>query len=109
MLGAKEFRMMRDDCVFINTARGAIVDERALIRELKKGRFLAFLDVTSPEPPRKGHPFFTLDNVVLMPHVAGTAGSFAPIAAMAVEEVALWAKGKRAMHPITPKMLAHIG
>ena len=47
------------------------MDEAALIEELKKGRFFACLDVTSPEPPSVDNPLRTLPNVILTPHMAG--------------------------------------
>ena len=109
MLAAKQFRMMRDDAVFVNTARGSCVDEKALVRELKKGRFFAFIDVTDPEPPKKRHAFYKLDNVVLTPHLAGTVDDITPLAAMSIEEVRLFSQGQKQMYPVTQKMLAHIG
>ena len=109
MLGAKAFRMMKDDALFINTARGAIIDEKALIRELKKGRFFAFLDVTDPEPPKKGHPFYRLDNVVLTPHIAGTVDDVTPLGKLAIEEVERFSQGKKPLYPVTRRMLSHIG
>jgi phosphoglycerate dehydrogenase-like enzyme len=71
MLSAKQFAAMKDGAIFINTARGMIVDEPALVTELQTGRIFAILDVTDPEPPAVDHPFRTLDNCVLIPHVAG--------------------------------------
>ena len=71
MLGAKQFAAMKDDAIFINTARGMIVDEAALSAELAKGRLFAFIDVTDPEPPAPEHPFRKLPNCVLLPHIAG--------------------------------------
>lgn len=71
MLGMREFALMKDDAIFINTARGMLIDEDALIRELQTGRISAILDVTSPEPPAPGHPFRSLPNVILLPHIAG--------------------------------------
>jgi phosphoglycerate dehydrogenase-like enzyme len=71
MLSHDQFRAMKDKAIFINTARGMIVDEDALITELKTGRIFAFIDVTNPEPPAADHPFRTLPNCVLFPHVAG--------------------------------------
>ena len=62
---------MKRHAIFINTARGMIVDEPALCEELKTGRIFAFIDVTDPEPPRPDHPFRTLPNCVLTPHIAG--------------------------------------
>jgi phosphoglycerate dehydrogenase-like enzyme len=71
MLSRDQFRAMKDHAIFINTARGMIVDEEALVAELKTGRIFAFIDVTNPEPPAADHPFRSLPNCVLFPHVAG--------------------------------------
>lgn len=75
LLKSEHFRAMKDGAIFINTARGMIVDEVALITELQTGRFAAFIDVTDPEPPAADHPFRTLPNVVLTPHIAGHASN----------------------------------
>ena len=71
IINAENLALMRDGAIFINTARGACVDEQALIAELRKGRMLACLDVTDPEPPEAGSPLYTLPNCILTPHVAG--------------------------------------
>lgn len=71
MLGRQEFAAMKDDAIFLNTARGMLVDESALIAELQTGRISAILDVTSPEPPAKDSPLRRLPNVTLLPHIAG--------------------------------------
>ena len=71
MLGPAQFKLMKRYAIFINTARGMIVDEEALVAELKTGRIYAFIDVTDPEPPRPDHPFRKLPNCVLLPHIAG--------------------------------------
>ena len=71
MMGARQFALMKDGAVFINTARGSLVDEDALVAELRLGRIWAFLDVTDPEPPRADHPLRSLPNAVLTPHLAG--------------------------------------
>lgn len=75
MLKAEHFAAMKDRAIFINTARGSIVDEAALTAELQTGRIYAFIDVTDPEPPAKDHPFRSLKNVVLTPHLAGHASN----------------------------------
>jgi len=63
--------LIKAGALFINTARGMLVDEDALIKELKTGRFFACIDVTDPEPPALDHPFRRLENVILTPHIAG--------------------------------------
>lgn len=73
MITGAHFRAMKKDATFINTSRGAVVCERELIDVLQeRPDLLAVLDVTYPEPPRPGSPLYTLDNVVLTPHIAGS-------------------------------------
>jgi len=75
MLDYSYFSRMRENSVFINTGRGAQVVEDDLVRILKERPDLtALLDVTWPEPPVVGHPFYTLPNCRLTPHIAGSAG-----------------------------------
>jgi phosphoglycerate dehydrogenase-like enzyme len=71
MLGTKEFALIRNGTVFINSARSAVCDEQALIDELRAGRFQAYLDVFDTEPLPLDHPFRSLANVFLTPHIAG--------------------------------------
>ena len=74
MLGADEFALMRDGSLFVNTARGVLVDHDALLRELETGRISALLDVTDPtEPLPPDSPFFALPNCVVLPHIAGVS------------------------------------
>ncbi|MGI6539122.1 MAG: hydroxyacid dehydrogenase [Caldicoprobacterales bacterium] len=75
MFNAKTLAMMKDDAIIINTARGTIIDEDALVTELKKGRLFACIDVTDPEPPAADHTFRSLPNVILTPHIAGTVNN----------------------------------
>lgn len=57
--------------VIVNTARGGLIDEKALIRGLETGHIAAAgLDVVEQEPARKEHPFYKMENIVLMPHIA---------------------------------------
>ena len=71
MIGADQFALMKPTTIFINTARGGIVDTDALVEALKAepGRS-AGVDVYEEEPPPKDHPFFSLDNIVLSDHGA---------------------------------------
>jgi phosphoglycerate dehydrogenase-like enzyme len=74
MLNYRLFSLMKDNAAFINTGRGASVVEADLARALreKPGR-TAILDVTAPEPVEAGHEFLSMPNVILTPHIAGSA------------------------------------
>jgi phosphoglycerate dehydrogenase-like enzyme len=76
MITGDHFASMKQGATFINTARGAIVREDEMIDVAKKRPDLQFiLDVTGPqEPPRPDSPLYELPNVVLTPHIAGSAG-----------------------------------
>ncbi len=73
MLTYQHFSRMKPNATFINTGRGAQVVEPDLIRALQEepGR-TALLDVTMPEPPEPNSPFWTMENVFLTPHIAGS-------------------------------------
>lgn len=62
---------IKDGALFVNTSRGAVVDQNALEAELAKGRFRAVLDVYEKEPPEEDCPLFDLPNVMMIPHMAG--------------------------------------
>lgn len=71
MMGARQFALMKPTAVFVNTARGPLVDQPALVEALKSGRiFAAGLDVTDPEPPDPNDPILHLPNCVVAPHIA---------------------------------------
>ncbi len=73
MIGGEHFRAMKKDATFINTARGAVVNEAQMAQVLAERPDLwAVLDVTYPEPPAADSPLWTLPNVVLTPHIAGS-------------------------------------
>jgi D-3-phosphoglycerate dehydrogenase len=71
MISQREFAVMKPSAVLINTARGPVVDEAALIEALKSGRIAAAaLDVMTKEPPDPDNPLRKMDNVILTPHLA---------------------------------------
>jgi len=71
IIGEKQFSLMKEDSLFINTARGEIVQNNVLLKYLKNGKIAgAGLDVYDEEPIPKNDPFLFLDNVILSPHVA---------------------------------------
>lgn len=74
LIGARELGLMKEGAVLINMARGSVVDEAALIAALKSGRLAgAGLDVLEQEPIPADHPFLTMDNVVVTPHIGGAS------------------------------------
>ncbi len=110
MLRGRHFAMLRRGALFINTARGKIIDEPELIEELRKENFVACLDVAETEPCPADHPFRTLPNVVLTPHVAGAVlQNRLRIGALVAEEVERYCEGRDPCFPVTEKQLATIG
>ncbi len=108
MIGADLLGRLRDGAVLINTARGSIIDEPALIDELSTGRIFAFLDVTDPEPPALDSPLRHLDNVVVTPHIAGCIENCHRMGELAVEEVRRYLAGQPAINEIEPDMVNRI-
>ncbi len=71
LLGAAQFQKMKRSAILINTARGPLVDQRALAEALRTGTiFAAGLDVTDPEPPAADDPLLRLPNIIVAPHIA---------------------------------------
>lgn len=101
------FRRMREDAVFINTARGAQVVEDDLVRILRERPDLtALLDVTYPEPPVEEHPFYTLPNCLLTPHIAGsTGGEVARLGEYALLEYKKYLSGEECSYEVSREML----
>lgn len=95
MLGARELALIKDGAVFINSARAALIDHAALLAELQKGRFRAYLDVFPEEPLPLDDPLRSLDNVFITPHVAGdTAGMFRRCGRVAIERLRRYFAGR---------------
>lgn len=89
MLGADEFAKMKQTAVFINVARGEIIDEMALYEALKEQRiWAAGLDVFAKEPVAMDHPLLTLPNVTTLPHI-GSASIKTRLAMMALNREAI--------------------
>jgi phosphoglycerate dehydrogenase-like enzyme len=109
MIGSRQLKLMQDGAAFINTARGALVEEEALLAELQTGRIHAVIDVTDPEVPPASSPFFSLPNVFLTPHVAGAIGTErARLGLMAVEEIERFVRGEPMLYEIAPELLERL-
>lgn len=107
MLTGDLFRSLPSDAVFINTGRGAQVVESDLAAVLRERPDLtALLDVTDPEPPTQVSPLYTLDNVILTPHIAGSGGNEVCRMSRCMREEFLRVKqGEPPLWSVSPAML----
>ena len=96
MLGAEQIAKMKTGSVVINTARGALIEEKALLEALKSGKLSgAGLDVFEKEPPDADNAFFQMKNVVLSPHIGGvTQESFQRMMRTAMHNMVLYEQGR---------------
>ncbi|MFF1392891.1 hydroxyacid dehydrogenase [Streptomyces sp. NPDC058287] len=101
LLDERRIALMRPGALLINTARGPLVDTEALTAHLVSGRIDAVLDVTDPEPLPADHPLWDLPNVFITPHLAGSQGNeVGRLGALAVDELARYARGVPLNHPV---------
>lgn len=107
MIGAAQFQLMKEGAVFINTARGALVDEAGLAQVFADRKDLwALLDVTDPEPPTPDSPLYALDNVVLTPHIAGSQDRECyRMAEYMIDECQRYLQGEPLLYQVTPEMM----
>ena len=107
MFKGEYFKNMKENGTFINTGRGAQVDEDGMLKALKDRKDIcAVLDVTIEEPP-KNSGFYELENVFLTPHIAGSQGNeVARMSEMVVDQFENMLKGEPTKYEITEKMLA---
>lgn len=103
------FSMIRENALFVNTSRGAVVDEAALANHLKAGRFTAVLDVYQIEPLPDDSPLRGLDNAFLMPHMGGpTIDLYKVSGAAVIEEIRRLRDGERLQHEVIPSSVGHM-
>lgn len=104
LVDARRIGLMKRTAVLINCARGAIVDQTALVDALANRRIAAAgLDVFDPEPPGKDNPLYHLENVLLTPHsAANTSDSMRRLHCEAVESVIRVLRGEQPTNIVTP-------
>jgi glyoxylate reductase len=105
LIGKRELELMKPTAVLINTARGPVVDEAALVEALKTNKiFGAGLDVYEEEP--KVHPgLFELENVVLLPHIgSATVSTRRKMCDLAGKNLIAMLAGKRPLHPLNAEL-----
>jgi len=97
LIGEAELRTMKRSAILINTARGGLVDERALVRALQEGTIAgAGFDVLTVEPPREGNPLLDLrlPNLIVTPHIAwASRGAMQFLADQLIDNIDAWAAG----------------
>lgn len=103
MISRAVLAALPDGATLVNTARGALVDQDALVDELRRGRLRAVLDVTEPDVLEAGHPLYTLPNVFLTPHLAGSMGvELRRLGESALAEVERFVAGAPFENPMQP-------
>jgi glyoxylate reductase len=105
LIGERELALMKPTAILVNTARGPVVDQRALYRALREGRIAAAgLDVAEEEPIPVDDPLLTLDNVTITPHVgSASVATRGKMAATAVENVLAVLRGEPPPNCVNPE------
>jgi D-3-phosphoglycerate dehydrogenase len=108
LIGEKFFRRMKPTAILINTSRGPVVDEKALMRALEEKRLAgAALDVWEQEPVVRDNPLLKLDNVIATPHAAYfSSAAVAAVPRRCGEEVARVLTGQRPLNVVNPDVYA---
>jgi phosphoglycerate dehydrogenase-like enzyme len=110
MIQGAHFRAMKEGATFINTARGAVVDEPAMIEALQeRPDIFALLDVTYPEPPKPESPLYTMPNVILTPHIAGSmSNECRRMGQYAIDECRRYLNGEPLQWQVTKELAAKL-
>ena len=106
LIGPREFSMMKPTAILINCARGGILDEEALVTALLEGQITgAAIDVWQQEPPPPDHPLFSLENVIVSPHMAAhTEEAMIRMATTLANDITLVLQGKRPHFCVNPEV-----
>ncbi|MDG2051882.1 MAG: D-glycerate dehydrogenase [Myxococcota bacterium] len=108
VIDASAFKQMKSGAILINTARGDLVDEEALVEALSSGHLSgAGLDVFAQEPIAPSHPLLSMPSVVLTPHIgSATAGTRLRMVELAVANLEAGLAGRPPLHCVNPEALA---
>ncbi len=106
LFSTEQFKLMKTSAILINSARGPIVDQRALYHALKSGEIAyAALDVTDPEPIPMDDPLLTLDNIIIAPHIASSSlYARTKMADMATENLLAGLRGEKLPNCANPEV-----
>jgi glyoxylate reductase len=107
LIDQKQFEKMKRTAILVNTSRGPIVNNMALYDALRSGKIAyAALDVTEPEPIPADHPLLTLDNVIVVPHIASASvATRTKMGLMAADNLIAGLKGEMPPNPVNPEVL----
>jgi len=110
LVGAAELGLMKPAAFLINTSRGPVVDEQALIAALKRGQIAgAALDVFEQEPVDMANPLLTMENVVLLPHVgSATEATRRAMVELAADNALAVCQGQPPLTPVNPEVLPRL-
>lgn len=105
-LGEAQFRLMKPSAIFVNTARGKVVDETGLIKALESGWIAAAgLDVLEQEPPEPNNPLLHMANVIVTPHSAGTSSATPPRQRrQVIDSIVAYLKGEKPAGLVNPRV-----
>ncbi len=106
LISERELGLMKPTAILVNTARGSVLDPEALFAALRDGKILAAgLDVTDPEPIPLDDPLLTLDNCLIVPHIASASvATRTKMADMAVDNVIAGLRGERLPTCVNPEV-----
>lgn len=109
LLGEREFSLMKPTAYLVNTARGRLIDHKALYEALRSERIAgAALDTFDIEPLPKNSRLYELDNIIITPHIAGASKEVAYRGARTIaEDIYNYFKGKPLKNCVNPEVLAH--
>ncbi|MBE7520206.1 MAG: D-2-hydroxyacid dehydrogenase [Thermoflexaceae bacterium] len=104
LIGARELAMMKPTATLVNIARGAVVDQEALIAALRQGTIAAAaLDVFDPEPLPAESPLWGMENVIMTPHISGSIEGYGRRSAeLFVENLGRFVSGEKLMNVVDP-------